>query len=151
MKPHVLPFEDASSNIVFDMIPFDDVEKAQYSHTEEGKSTSSMMIPNIGTNWGCINEPGPDPLDCPPLFSEWSSAVKNEKSIQIPGGSCFTMKRSTCEALVCAPGISAEVDWSLAEARMMNPCQTTCAVNGKGGHWGNEDSSVLVIVKRADE
>lgn len=96
--------------------------------------------------------PGPNPLDCPTLFGKWDDMALSEKKgiISVPAGKCISMTQNTCEALVCAPGDTAEIETLMATARMMNPCQTTCAVNGKGGYWQNDDKSIWVEVRHAD-
>ncbi|KAF6822823.1 hypothetical protein CPLU01_11790 [Colletotrichum plurivorum] len=152
---------------IFIVIPFDD---AQFAEPGDGGSMSVATIPNVGDNWECTKvrgllppkkfekltreqERGPNPLDCPQVFGRWNQAQTNETAgvIRVAGKHCLSMRDSTCEALVCAPKDDVVVESTLAAARMMNPCQTTCAVNGKGGVWRNEDSSVLIEVRRAGE
>ncbi|KAK2010422.1 hypothetical protein LZ32DRAFT_607443 [Colletotrichum eremochloae] len=115
--------------------------------TNNGKPMTSKMIPGVGTKWECFNPISttsrPNPLDCQGLFTEWNAmgTFKLDKK-----AGCSTKYRRSCYTSVCALRDNVEVDASLVAARMMNPMQTTCVVNGKNGIWINDEETVRVIV-----
>ncbi|KAK1494424.1 hypothetical protein CABS01_11440 [Colletotrichum abscissum] len=101
-------------------------------------SAISKMIPGVGNDWGCNHITAPNPLDCPALFAKIQSGQKDGVTVSTDK-TCFTQTHGTCKATVCSAGGVDNVDYSLTTARMMNPIQTTCVVNGKSGYWWNEN------------
>ncbi|WDK12565.1 hypothetical protein CGRA01v4_03844 [Colletotrichum graminicola] len=114
--------------------------------TNNGKSMTSKMIPGVGTNWQCFDpvgtNPRPNPLDCQALFAEWNAMgrLKLEKT-----GGCDAKHHGSCFTYVCALKDTVEIDASLLAARMMNPMQTTCIVNGKNGIWTNDEATLSIV------
>ncbi|OHF02735.1 hypothetical protein CORC01_01836 [Colletotrichum orchidophilum] len=124
-------------------------EKLMHESAVDARSTISKMIPGVGNDWGCTDVPAPRPLDCPALFAKMQSG-QQEGVTMSADKSCYTQIHNSCKALVCASGGVDKVDVSLATARMMNPIQTTCIVNGKSGFWWNENRSVFVSLMHDD-
>ncbi|KDN67793.1 hypothetical protein CSUB01_05926 [Colletotrichum sublineola] len=125
--------------------------------TNNGKPMTSKMIPGVGTKWECFNLTNvqpitttsrPNPLDCQGLFTEWNAmgTFKLDKK-----AGCSTKYRRSCYTSVCALRDNVEVDASLVAARMMNPMQTTCVVNGKNGIWVNDEETVRFDENADDE
>ncbi|KAK1538001.1 hypothetical protein CPAR01_08114 [Colletotrichum paranaense] len=112
-------------------------------------SAVSKMIPGVGNDWGCNHITAPNPLDCPALFAKIQSGQKDGVTVSTDK-TCFTQTHGTCKATVCSAGGVDNVDYSLTTARMMNPIQTTCVVNGKSGYWWNENHTVYVSVTRGN-
>ncbi|KAK1599381.1 uncharacterized protein LY79DRAFT_665075 [Colletotrichum navitas] len=114
--------------------------------TNNGKSMDSKMIPGVGNNWQCFDPvgttPRPNPLDCQALFAEWNAMGR--LTLEKTGGCDFKHHRS-CFTYVCALKDTVEVDASLLAARMMNPMQTTCVVNGKNGIWTNDEETLSIV------
>ncbi|KXH35565.1 hypothetical protein CSIM01_08472 [Colletotrichum simmondsii] len=117
--------------------------------TTNAGSAISKMIPGVGNDWGCNHITAPNPLDCPALFAKIQSGQKDGVTVSTDK-TCFTQAHGTCKATVCSAGGIDNVDYALTTARMMNPIQTTCIVNGKSGYWWNEDHTVYVSVTRGN-
>ncbi|KAK1673452.1 hypothetical protein BDP55DRAFT_730580 [Colletotrichum godetiae] len=124
-------------------------ETLKHETAIDASSAISKMIPGVGNNWGCNHIPGPSPLDCPALFAKIQSGQKDGADVSADR-TCFSQTHGSCKAIVCASGGIHNIDFSLTTARMMNPIQTTCIVNGKSGYWWNEKRSVYVLVTRGN-
>ncbi|KAK1982871.1 hypothetical protein LZ30DRAFT_716118 [Colletotrichum cereale] len=63
---------------------------------------------------------------------------------------CEVKRVRSCYTSVCPLKDVVEVDASLVAARMMNPMQTTCVVNGKNGIWTNDEETLSIVVGGSD-
>ncbi|KAK2060612.1 hypothetical protein LY76DRAFT_591279 [Colletotrichum caudatum] len=66
-------------------------------------------------------------------------------------GHCSFKQYGSCFTYVCTLKGALEVDASLVAARMMNPMQTTCVVNGKNGIWTDEEETFSIVVGGSNE
>ena len=94
---------------------------------------------------------GPDPLDAPQAIILRHTAAK-DGMVQVPRGFCHSWTFKTCVSVVCAIG---DVDINMPDAditgRMWKPRQSYCTVNNRAGEWRDQESTVMVALRRTEE
>ncbi|CVL09331.1 uncharacterized protein FMAN_15495 [Fusarium mangiferae] len=115
---------------------------------------SSVLLNDLKKSYlplACIENPGPNRLDCPSAIAAWSGFTDDDGNVTIDAGTCRSTTYGNCQAVVCAPKARVVAPLEQMRGPMWTHITARCVSGGAGGVWFNEDLEMMIELRRPQD